>query len=317
MRPPAFIAVLLCTVLCGGRARAAEREERFAFPVQPGCSLKIDSHRGTVVVNESDESVVKILVQMEIGASNDAEAERLRAALQLDVHAAGNVVTIFARNPDESRALWVWREEKQIGLTYRVTVPRRCNADLTVRNGSVTLGSLAGRVRARVETGTISCRQIEGSVDVAVVEGDIVVSRCLGPLTARVQRGTIRTGLVAGRADVQSRSGDVEILLAQGPVSAAAEAGDLTVGFPRAIGGDAKLSTRGGNVVVKIDPAANGRIEASSVWGVVTNRLPLTIESGGSGKSQLTGLLHAGGPRVTARASGGYVRLEPGEPLFE
>jgi hypothetical protein len=319
MKVGAIVLVgLAAALLAGGTSHAAERDERHAFAVTPGCTLKIDSHRGAIFINESDEPEIRVLVHLEIGADTEAEADRLRADLQLNVSSAGNVVTVHARNPAESRALWVWREEKQIDLTYRISVPRQCNAEIAVRNGSVTIGNLDGHVAVRVGNGTISCRHITGSLDAVVQEkGDVVVARCLGPLTARVQEGTIRTGPIAGRADLKTSAGDVDVLLAKAAIVASAEAGDVSVAFPRELGGEANLTARGGNVIVRLDPAANARVVASSVWGEVKSRLPLTIESGGNGRSRLTGRLREGGPLVLVRANGGHVRLEPGEPPFE
>jgi hypothetical protein len=309
-----FVLSLLCSIAL---VRAAERDERHVFPVQPGCTLKLDSYRGSVIVTESDEPVVRVSIHMEIGSDTEAEGDRMRAGLQLDVKAADNTVTIFARNPKETRARWVWQEDKQIDLTYRITVPRRCNVDVKVINGNVAIGNLDGRLAAWVENGDISFRQVGGQVEAAVERGNITVSRCVGALTARVLQGVIRTGSIGGAADLKNASGNVEILQAHGPVKAIAEAGDVIVGFPRRIGGEVELTSRGGNVLAKIDPRAAGRIVATSVWGEVHCKLPVTVESGTNGRSRLTAQLNEGGPVLTLRASGGNVRVERGETLFE
>src|SRR3954469_11578982 len=107
MRLPAIIAALLFSAA----AHAVERDERHVFPVQPGCTLKLDSYRGNVTVTESDDPVVEVAVHFEIGADTEAEGDRMRSALQLELKASGNVVTIFARNPSESRIRWVWHED--------------------------------------------------------------------------------------------------------------------------------------------------------------------------------------------------------------
>jgi hypothetical protein len=298
-------------------ASGAERDERFSFPVGPGCTLKIDSYRGSVIVVESDEPTIAIAVHLEIGSDTEAEGERMRRGLQLDVNESNNTVTIFARHPSESRVRWVWREDKQIDLTYRIAVPRRCHVDIKLINGVVTVGDLTGRMTARVENGNVSFRRVEGSVDVAVERGDVVISRCLGDVTARVREGSIRTGTITGAANLKNSSGDVELLQANGPVIASAEAGDVIVGFPRSIGGNAQLTSRGGNIVAKIDPHASCRIVASSVWGVVDCRLAAQIESGANRRTRLTARLGTPGPELTLRANGGDVRLEPGETVFE
>jgi hypothetical protein len=299
------------------RGGAAERDESAVFPVSPGCTLKIDSYRGSVDITASDEPQVRVSVHMEIGADTDAEAERLRANLQLEMKAAGNIVSIFARNPRESRALWFWREDQQIDLVYRIAVPRRCNVDARVINGSVTVGALAGAMKARVENGTIFFRGVDGSVSAQADYGDIVVSHCTGAFTARLLRGTIRAGVIGGPIDVKNRSGDVDIMLAKNSVVAVAEAGDVSIGFPRNFEGETRLATSGGSIFATVDPAAGCRIEATSVWGRVHCRLPVAIEAGGNGQRKLVAQLHNGGPLVQLQANGGDIRIEPGEAPFQ
>ncbi|HVS54184.1 MAG TPA: hypothetical protein VHD62_17645 [Opitutaceae bacterium] len=310
-------AFCLLLAAISNRGAAAERDESATFAVQPGCTLQLDSYRGAVFVTESDAPEVRVSVHMEIGADTATEAERLRAALQLQMKAANNVVSIFARNPRESRIRWIWHEDQQIDLVYRVAVPRRCNVDVKVLNGGVTIGNLAGDMKARVENGTIFFRQIDGSVNAQVDNGDVVVSRCSGAFTARVLRGAIRAGTIGGPVDVRNRSGDIELMMAQNSVRALAEAGDVAIGFPRMFEGEnTRVATSGGNILAKIDPAANCRIEASSIWGRVECKLPVAIEPGENGRRKLTANLNAGGPLVTLHASGGNVRIERGATPF-
>lgn len=310
------ILVLLWALPGGGPLRAAERDIRHAFPVQPGCRLKIDSYRGRIEVTESDEPQVKILLHLEIGGETEADARRVLDGLQLDVQARDNTVSIVARNPRETRIRWFWQEEEQIELMYYISVPRQCSVEVKTGTGSITVGRLAGQMTARIERGNIFFRSVEGSLDANAEFGDIVVSRCLGPLTARVLKGTIRAGTLAGAADLRNSSGDVEVMVARGPITARAVAGDLAVGFPRNIGGEARLTTSGGSIFATIDPLASCQIDASAVWGRVECRLPGAVISQ-SGRGKATAQLQAGGPRLTLRASGGGVTIAPGEAPFE
>lgn len=290
---------------------------RHTFAVQPGCTLKIDSYRGSINVTESDESVVTVSIHMEIGGDTDAAAQRVLAGLQLNVAEENNTVSIFARNPRETRARWIWRENEQIDLVYRIAVPRRCHVDLRAVNGSITVGRLEGRMLARLETGNIFFRGVEGSVDAATDFGDVVISRCTGDVVVKTLRGLIRTGTVGGAADLKNSSGDIEIMTVKGPVKARAEAGGLTVGFPRTIGGDAELVSSGGGISVRLDPVSACRIEASAAWGKVSCDLPVKVESGGIGRSRLHAQLNQGGPSLKLRASGGGVAIAAGEAPFE
>ncbi len=308
-------AVVLALLASEGAA-VHERIER-TFPVEPGCMLILDTYRGSIHVEEGDAAEVRVIVDIEIDARDEEQARRRRADLQFEIGATAGGVTIRGRNQRESRIHFVWDEENEIDLAYRVIVPRRCNANVSTINGSITVGSLVGQVAARVENGNIFLRRIEGSADVRAEFGDAIVSRCTGDLTARVLGGLIRVGTIGGRADLKNSSGDVEIMMAHGATKASAEAGDVVVGFPRDIGGPATLRAAGGNVRVRIDPAARCTIEASARWGRVRGKLPLTVTSGGFGERKLAGALNGGGALLRFRADGGSVTIEPGETLFE
>lgn len=296
---------------------AIERDIKLTFAVQPGCTVKIDTYRGSIVVTESDEPEVQITALMEIGVETEAEADRVRARLQLDVAEADNTITVRARNPSETRARFVWDDKYQIDLAWRIRVPRQCNVELRTVSGGITVGSLTGRVVAQSETGPISVKRIDGSVDAQTELGDVIISRCSGPVKARVMRGTIRVGTMGGATVLKNTSGDIEVLAAKTDLVAEAEAGDVIVGFPRDFVGAAKLTTSGGSIHAKIDPAASCMVDASAVWGRIDSLLPMAVESGANGKRKLAGRIGAGASPITLRANGGHVKLTQGETYFE
>lgn len=298
-------------------ARGAEHDVREVFAVEPGCTLRIDTYRGEIEVTESDEPTVVVAVHMEVGGETDAAAQRVLDGLQLQLEEVDNVVTVRARNPRETRARWVWREDEQVGLFYRITVPRACNVEVKNARGDVTIGRVEGRVAVEVKTGTVFLRGVNGDADADVGEGDLVISRCTGDVKARVGSGKIRTGLIGGAADLKAASGSVEVMAVRGGIRAQATAGDVTVTFPRDMRAGAALKSSGGDVFVRIDPAADCVVQATSKWGEVRCALPLAVAPNGRGKRKLHGTLNVGGPAIVLHADGGDVRIEPGETLLE
>lgn len=296
--------------------RAAERSVERVFAVEPGGLLAIDTHRGAIIITESDQPQITVAVRLEIGADDEAEADRMAAGLRLDFRQEGNTVSVFARNPPES-VRWHWEDKKQIDLTYRVSVPRRTDVELKNILGSITVGNLEGRMAAQLDTGTIFFRAITGSVEARVSSGEIIVSRCSGALTAQIQEGLLRIGTVGGPMKLRNGSGDIEIGSAGGPVEARTAAGNIFVSFPREIGGPADILSSGGNVIATLAPEAVCRIEASTTWGKITNQLPLAIEAGGNNSRKLFGRLNGGTTPLVLRAHGGYLKLEQGWPQFD
>lgn len=307
-------AVLLSIAPVSG----AEREFVRAFPVEAAAELLIDTHRGSVTVEEADTTEVRVAVRLEIGAENEAEAERLLASFHLDTAAAANRVTVIARDPRDAAPRFVWNDDKQVEPTFRVTVPRQLGLTVRTGKGSVIVGRLEGQVKAEVRTGDVFLRGVKGGADVRVEEGSLVVSRVEGPLLARVKRGQMHVGTVTGLCDLRNESGDVEALGPKGEVRIYAEAGNVVLALPRDFVGPAEVRTSGGPIIAEIEPGARCQVEASaSVLARVRNRLPLDVTQGGDGKRRLLGALNGGGARVQLRASGGDVVLRPAKLLLE
>jgi hypothetical protein len=173
----ARVFVLWLAVLAS--ARATEREVIRKFSVQPGCTLRIDTHRGRVIVEEKDTTKIALTLYLETDVGGH-EAQLVLDGVEFEAKQEGNTVSVRARNPRVSRALWVWQKDRQVDLDYKFTVPRQCSVDVTVGQGSITVGNLTGQHRARLDSGTIFFRRIEGGIDARVETGTIIVSRCSG-----------------------------------------------------------------------------------------------------------------------------------------
>lgn len=308
---------LLAFSLAFSAALGAERDVVRTFAVDPGCTVSIDTYRGGITVTESDAAEVRIAVRLEIGADDEAEAEQIMRGLQLEFTSSGDAVTMLARHPAETRVRFVWEERKQIEPTFRVTVPRQCNLKLRTLTGSVIVGNVVGNLEARAENGAVFFRNVSGSVFAAAEYGDVVVSHCVGSLTAQVLRGVIRVGTVTGRCDLRNASGDIEVMAAKSDIHAYAEAGNATIGVPRDFAGQGEIRTSGGNIVMSIDSAASCEIQSSTSWlGKIDCALPLVVQAGRNGTRKLVGRLNAGNGRLMLRASGGDIKLRPGETPF-
>ncbi len=313
-----FARCLASVALLVGVARAAERDVVRTFPVQPGCSVAIETYGGAITVTEADEPQVRVAVHLEIGADTEPETERLLSHLDLALQAQGNAITVVAHDRAQTGVRFDWDERKQIEPTFRVTVPRRCSVDLKTRKGAIVVGNITGRLAAHAEAGDVFFRHVGGTVDAFTRDGDVVVSQCDGSLLAQTDHGTVRLGVVTGPCEVRADSGGIEIAEAKSELRAYAAAGDVTVGFPRDFSGHAEIKTAGGSIALKIDPAADADFEASTSWfGRVQCRLPVSVVSGANGERKLTARLNHGGSRIVVHASGGSVSIGPGDSPFE
>jgi hypothetical protein len=70
------------------------------------------------------------------------------------------------------------------------------------------------------------------------------------------------------------------------------------------------MSTSGGSITVKLDPAANLDIDAATSGGGVRSDLQLRT-SGTFRRNRLHGTLGSGGQTLRMRTSGGSIRISP------
>lgn len=306
-----WLALFLCSFLA---VRAIEREVVRTFPVSGAAQLRVEIARGIITVDERDAPEIKITTYIDFKTDAEDKAARLEAALNLSMTADGPTVTVRTQDTEGRGLQLQLKDETPVDVECKISVPRTCSVDLATGEGSITVGNLSGRMVVRTARGNIFLRRIDGTIDARAQTGDVTISRCSGAVMASTVQGSIRVGTVGGRAELKSANGEIEILAARGGLEVSAESGDVMVGFPRQRSGDARVRAGYGNILATIDPAANCVVQASSFWGKVQSTLPLTVESGGDGTGQLTGRLNQGGPRLTLSASGGNVKIKPGEP---
>lgn len=303
---------LLSSIIAVPFVSAAERVVKRTFAVSPACSLSVDTYRGGIVVEESDEPELRITVRLQNDLDDESESNRVLDAVQLEMNLEQNRVAIRIRNPRAAGAHLTWRDKAQVELALLIRVPRQCSVNLTTVTGSIQVGNLTGVMHARAETGTISFRHIDGSVNAAVATGDVLVGRCSGAVTLVASRGNVRVGATGGRAELTASNGDIDIQDAKAGLRAVVEAGDVVAGFAAGFTGDADLRSSGGNILVKLDPTAGCVVQASSLWGRVESALPVATDTGRAGKSKLSGRINGGGPLLKLRANGGHIKIERG-----
>jgi DUF4097 and DUF4098 domain-containing protein YvlB len=301
---------------------ARERTEEKTFSLSGPPTVRISAYRGSVTVESSEEEVVRVKVTANSALEQAEAAERALAALQLDWAQEGNTFTLKAMNRAETGVRFFWQDGAQLEVNITVTVPRVCALNLSVDDGNIRVGDINGTVRAKTGAGLVFCRHVDGALTVENGRGDIIVSACTGDVDLAATRGIVRTGPIGGMAKVTATNGDIELLSVSGGLEAKADGGEVTVGIPRVFAGKASIKAAGGDVNLKIDPAANVDLSASSVWGQVRlipvgrQVLPLVTESGGQGRHALVGRLNAGGVVIEARANGGHVNLTGEVPPF-
>jgi hypothetical protein len=296
-------------LFAGPLLSAVQRVEDQSFPASPGLAVRLDTYRGAINVVAGDSNRVRVTVVQTMPADQTEAAQAVLEGFALVAETKDGALHLTARNPRDRSTRFTWSKDQRPEIIFTLEVPAHVHLDLQTNDGSITVDSLSGRMRARAKTGTIFFRQIDGTVDARTETGDVVVSRCTGAVTLRARLGDVRIGMVGGRASLETVEGNIEFQSAHDAVKALTRSGDIKAGFA-AVAEASQVKTALGNISAQLNPEAAFSLKAVSGWGRVTNRLALE-DAGNGGSGRLSGRHNGGGPLLELKASGGRVTIEP------
>jgi len=270
-------------------------------------TLKLDP--GGKFVLEADEGSVDVVGTDQAGASVVVTSYRNDLEREVDLKFEEDAGIVRVR---EQRRYWNPLDFlfDPLGLHYEIRLPKSTTleirtggggirvdsmvgyADLKTSGGSIEISHLIGDVHAHTSGGRIRAEQIRGEIEVGTSGGGIEADSIDGSLTADTSGGGIRIDGITGRVRAHTSGGSIEASLSKGN------------------GHGGVIDTSGGSIFVRLDPAVNLNVDASSSGGGVSSGVPLR-GADSSSWSALRGTLGTGGELLRVHTSGGSVRLEP------
>ena len=209
--------------------RDAERaEEAFTLPASATFQAKMPMNSGVYVIGER---------RGDFGVTACKAARRSEVLDQIRV------------SPQSSGVSFAGPAAKDWLVFLIVRAPRDAAVDLEVKNGSIAVRDLSGKVTARTTNGPISIADSSGELDANAVNGPISLEGCTGSGKARAVNGPIA---------FRGNSGTYRLDTQNGPISVALE-GDTWDGGgldARAVNGPLSLKLSGdyrSGVVVETD----------------------------------------------------------------
>lgn len=295
----AAVAAVLALAICAAAvpARAGSQINR-KLKLAPGGRFVLDTFEGSVNVMGSKESGADVAI-----TSN-------RDNIQRDVDFS------FEENPGEVRVraqrLRPWSFFGSIfggmWLHYDIRVPKNTAVEIRTSGGSIKVFALAGNTDLRTSGGSIEASQVTASLRARSSGGNIRAEMIHGETELSTSGGGIEADSIDGSLVAHTSGGWIHINGVAGRVDARTSGGPINATFDRGDSRGGVLETSGGGIYVKIDPAANLEIEASTSGGGVSSSLPLRV-SGRFSSNRLHGTLGAGGELLVLRTSGGSIRL--------
>jgi hypothetical protein len=286
-----------------------ERVVEKSFQVQPGVRVRVSTTGGDIRVVSSPDSVVRVVAKEHIRAGSEADADAMLKKLDLTIEQSGSEVVASASF--ESGVGFHFGSWPPVEVDFVVTVPSSASADLKTSGGNVVVGdNLEGSVRARTSGGDIKLGNVGGESDASTSGGNVSLEEGRGSVKLSTSGGNISAKRVVGPAELRTSGGDIKIDSVESTLDAETSGGDVKAGFAGPLKGDCSLSTSGGEVKATVGREVGFHLDAWTSGGEVNaSGLTITIDRGGTGKSNLAGLVNGGGPILKLRSSGGNIEV--------
>ena len=274
------IGLGLCTLAflltVGTLAFSASRIEK-DLKLEPGGRLVVDAGASDVFVTGRSASGAHVVV-----TSNRDDLQEL---FTLNFSEEPGAVRIEMHK--HSLQLW----PKHLEVRMEVEVPTRTNLEIRTGGGDVKVNHLEGETNLETSGGDVKATELKGNLNARTSGGDMELRDLTGDVIVKTSGGDITLANVHGRVEAHTSGGDVTASLARG----------------NAKGGE--IETSGGDIELRLDPAINLSLDASTSSGEVTSNLPHLSVTGEISSSRLHGTLGSGGETLRVHTNGGSVRI--------
>lgn len=291
-----------------------------------GGKLVVDVDFGSVVVTVGSDTEVAVRAHRKIDYRDEAREKEFLAAAPIVISQEGDTVTISSRCAKD-RERWSWNGHVEMDAEYTISVPKKYDANLRTRGGSISADGLTGEVgadtsggklnftrltgplKARTSGGSITLGSCTGALDVSTSGGSIDCQKGGGSLDARTSGGSILVRDFDGGADVKTSGGKLTLENITGTVTGKTSAGSISAALPNPVPGDVTLQTSAGSIDVALSNKAGVTVNAKAGMGSIRTEIPMLATP--SSNDRLQGTLNGGGKALELRASVGSITIRP------
>jgi DUF4097 and DUF4098 domain-containing protein YvlB len=246
------------------------------FSATPGGGLQIKTDVGKINVITHDDPSIVVIVEIEGQDQDDFSVEFIPKN--------GNLQIIGDRNNSNSN--WGWN--KQLRVSFNITVPNKYNVQLNTSGGSLSIANLIGNIDIHTSGGSIELGNITGNVQ------------------AKTSGGTIKAGNILGNVLLYTSGGSIKVGEVLGELSAKTSGGSIKATFAQQITRNAELKTSGGSIEAILPPQIQINLTASTSGGRVSSDF---LVNGEISKRKIEGKINGGGPTLILHTSGGSVKI--------
>jgi len=265
---------VLCGLLIATAASAVTLKENFdkTIPLKPGSELTLRNVNGALTFEAWDRDEVHIQAEKKVRAGTDEAARKMMSQVRIEVTPGSGGLRIETKVPKRNNGVfdWIFNNQVNVDVTYRIHLPRRAAVDAETVNGAVTLAGTRGKVKVETTNGALDVKDVEGDVEAGTTNGAITASRITGAVKA------------------STTNGGVDIVMAS-------------------LSGNVELDTTNGGIRLQLPTDTKATLDARCTNGGISVA-DLEVD-GERSRRRVTGNINGGGPRISVETVNGGVRI--------
>jgi len=297
-----LITFLLLTVsgLLAQNEQDAYRVENFSSSDSP--SVNIRTSGGSVKVFGHDRDEVKVLMYVRRGGSYLFPSDTDLSDFEIDISKSGDRIDASAKR--EGNGFNIFRGGRSISISFEVYAPTGSVVEGRTSGGSVYGENIHNDLILRTSGGRVTAKNSSGNIVLNTSGGSLNMEDLEGNISARTSGGSVNADRLNGTAELRTSGGSINIRESAGKISATTSGGSIRAGFTE-FNEDIELRTSGGSITINIPPVDNFEMDLTA-QRVQTELRNFTGESN---RNSIQGRVGDGGPKISARTSGGRVTL--------
>lgn len=272
------------------------------FTVNTPGELDVRTSGGHITVRASDGNRVRVEMYVRQNGRSLTPEDTDLDDFDITISQSGNKVTAHAER--EGGRNWSFWNNNNISISFVVYTPREMSTQLKTSGGHIETNGLNGNQEVSTSGGHLELINLRGTVDARTSGGHIEISDFEGRMNARTSGGHIEARFTSGELSLRTSGGHIDLENVSGAVEASTSGGSITADI-ESVGEFVDLRTSGGSISIAV-PGGIGLdldLRGSRV------RTELKNFSGQVERDEVEGSINGGGPKISARTSGGTVRI--------
>ncbi len=254
-----------------------------AFP--PNGSLRVNSERGNINIQDSDDSQIRVVIAKRLHAHNQESGDKYNRSTKPQFTVSGTLVTLNANT--------LGAGDHGVTTDMTISLPRKASVTISSRRGDVNVTGRDGDSEITSGHGTVSLADIHGKADLTLdqssarisqvagdvsiqghandvsledingavrLDGEFMESVKLSKITKPVSFKSPRTDIEFSKldGDLDLDSGDLQASTLQGPLRLSTRSKDIRL---TGVSGDVRLRNEDGAVELHITKLGSMQIE--------------------------------------------------------